>query len=125
MKSRTIVKLERAIYGLKQSGRKWNHFCADTLIEFGFEQSMADPSIFRKVVDEKVVMIVGVYVDDLLVGGSPEDCESLLSSLNSRFPTNDLGECTWYDGCAIERDMELGTIKLSQEAYVEKLDETV
>ena len=68
-----------------------------------------------------VVMIVGVYVDDLLVGGSEEDCESLLTSLNKKFPTDDLGECTWYDGCGIERDVELGTFKSSQEAYVESL----
>jgi len=61
-------------------------------------------------------MIVGVYVDDLLVGGSEKDCNSLLVSLNKKFPTNNLGECTWYDGCGIERDMVLDTIKLSQEA---------
>ena len=36
-KSRKTTKLERAIYGLKQSGRKWGHLCADTLIEHGFE----------------------------------------------------------------------------------------
>ena len=111
--SKRTAKLERAIYGLKQSGRQWGHLCADTLIADGFEQSKADPCNFRKVVDGVVVMIVGVYVDDLLVGGSEEDCESLLASLNKKFPTNDLGECTWYDGCGIERDVELGTIKLS------------
>ena len=60
-------------------------------------------------------------MDDLLIGGSEEDCESLLASLNKIFPTNDLGEYTWYDGCGIERYVELGTIKLSQEAYVESL----
>ena len=120
-KSNKTTKLERAIYGLKQSGRKWGHLCADTLIEHGFEQCKADPCVFRKVVDQAVAMIVGVYVDDLLIGGSEENCESLLTSLNRKFPTNDLGECTWYDGCGIERNVELGTIKLSQEAYVESL----
>ena len=115
------AKLERAIYGLKQSGRQWDNLCADTLIADGFEQSKADACIFPKVVDGVVVMIVGVYVDDLLVGGSEEYCESSLASLNKKFSTNDLGECTWYDGCGIERDVELGTIKLSQEAYVESL----
>ena len=45
----------------------------------------------------------------------------MLASLNEKCPTNNLGECTWYDGCGIERDVELGTIKLSQEAYVESL----
>ena len=95
--------------------------CADTLIEHGFEQCKADPCVSRKVVDGAVVMIVGVYLDDLLIGGSEEDCESLVASLDKKFSTNDLGECTWYDGCGIERDVELGTIKLSQEAYVESL----
>ena len=66
-------------------------------------------------------MIVGVYVDDLQIGGSEEDCESLLVSLNKKFPANNLGECTWYDGCGIERDVELDTIKLSQEAYAKSL----
>ena len=40
-----------------------------------------------------VVMIVGVYVNDLLIGGS-EDYESLLTSLNKTFPTNNFGEYT-------------------------------
>ena len=119
--SKRTVKLERAIYGLKQSGRKWGYLCADTLIADGFEQCKADPCIFQKVLDGVVVMIVGVYVNDLLIGGSEGDCESLLASLYKKFPTNNLGECTWYDGCGIERDVELGTIKLSQKAHVESL----
>ena len=66
-------------------------------------------------------MIVGVYVDDLLIVGSEEDCQSLLTSLTKTFRTNNLGESTWYDRCGIERDVELGTISLSQEAYVKSL----
>ena len=119
--SKRTAKLERAIYGLKQNGPQWGHLCADILIADGFEQCKADPCIFRKVVDGVVVMIVGVHVDNLLVAGWEEGCESLLASFNKKFPTNDLGECTWYDGCGIERDVELGIIKLSQEAYVESL----
>ena len=119
--SKRTAKLERAIYGLKQSERKWGHLCADTLIADGFEQCKAGPCIFRKVGDGVVVMIVGVYVNDLLVGGSEEDCESLLTSLNKKFPTKDQGVCTWYDGCGIERDVELGTIKLSQVVHVERM----
>ena len=62
--------------------------CADTLIADGFEQFKADSCIFRKDVDGVAVMIVGVYVDDLfLIGGSEEDCELLLASLNKKFPT--------------------------------------
>ena len=59
-------------------------------------------------------MIVGGYVDDLSVGASEEDCESLLVFLNKKFPTNDLGECRWYEGCGIGKSVELDAIKLSQ-----------
>ena len=110
--SKKTAKLERAIHGLKPSGRKGGHLCEDTLIADGFEQCKAEPCIFRKVVDGVVVMIVGVYVDDLSIGGSEEDCEPLLASQNKTFPTNNLGKCTWYDRRGIERDVELGTIKL-------------
>ena len=44
--SKSTAKLERATYGLKQSGRKWGHLCADTLIADGFEQGKADSCIF-------------------------------------------------------------------------------
>ena len=108
--SKRTVKLGRAIHGLKQNGRKWDHLCADTLIADRFEKCKADPCIFRKIVDGVVVMIVGVYVDEFLIGESEEDCESLLASLNKTFPTNNLGDCIWYDGCRIERDVEPGTI---------------
>ena len=44
--SKRNAKLGRAIHGLKQSGRKWVHLCADTLIACGFEQCKSDPCIF-------------------------------------------------------------------------------
>ena len=112
--SNRTAKLGGAIHDLKQSGRKWGHLCADTLKADGFEQCKADPCVIRKIVD---VVVVG----GLLKGGSEEDCESLLAYLNKTFSTNASGECTWYNECGIERDVELGTIKLSQEAYVESL----
>ena len=65
--SKRTAKLERGVHGLKRSGRKWDYLCADTQIADGFEQYKADPCIFRKVVDGVVVMIIGVYVDDLLI----------------------------------------------------------
>ena len=83
--SKRTAKLGRAIYGLKQSWHKWVHLCTDTLIADGFEQCKPDPYIFRKIVDGVVVMIVDVYVDDLLIGRSEEDCESLPASLNKPF----------------------------------------
>ena len=93
-RSKRTATLGRKNYGLKPNGRKWGHLCADTLIADGFEQYKADPCIFRKVVDRVAVTIVVVYVYDLSIGGSGDDCESLLASVNKMFPMNNLGECT-------------------------------
>ena len=46
--SKRTAKLKRAIYGLNQSGRKWDHLCADTLIADGFEQCKADQCISER-----------------------------------------------------------------------------
>ncbi|CAB1104728.1 unnamed protein product [Ectocarpus sp. CCAP 1310/34] len=102
---------------------QWGYHAADTLVENGFEQCKADPCVFRKMVDEVVVMIIVIYVDDILVAGSDEDCEELLASLNKKFPTKNLGECQWFDGCAIERDVEAGTLRISQTAYIDSMVE--
>ncbi|CAB1101401.1 unnamed protein product [Ectocarpus sp. CCAP 1310/34] len=98
--SHKIVNAERAIYCLKQSGRRWGSHAADTLVENGFEQCKADPWVFRKMVDEVV---------------------ELLASLHKKFPTKNLGEFEWFDGCAIERDVEAGTLRISQTAYIDSM----
>ncbi|CAB1096840.1 unnamed protein product [Ectocarpus sp. CCAP 1310/34] len=109
-----VVKVERALYGLKQSGREWWFEAADALIENGYEQCRVDPCVFRKVVDGEVVGLIVIYVDDILVAADEGEREELFASLNKKFPVKDLGECTWYDGCAIAMD-------LSQTAYIESM----
>ncbi|CAB1105630.1 unnamed protein product [Ectocarpus sp. CCAP 1310/34] len=116
-----VVKIERALYGLKQSGREWGFEAADALIENGYEQCRVDPCVFRKVVDGEVVGLIVIYVDDILVAADEGDREELFASLNKKFPVKDLGECTWYDGCAIVMDVENGITKLSQTAYIESM----
>ena len=95
-KSGKIVRLKRSLYGLKQSRRQWANLLAETLVKYGLEQCKADPCVFRKVVARRVEMIVGVYVDDIMVAGSIEACGRLHVGLNKEFPTNDLGELTYY-----------------------------
>ena len=120
-KSKKTAMLARPITGLKKRGRKGGHLCTDTLIAYSFEQCKADQCISREIVDGVVAMIIGVYVDLLLGGGSQENGKSLVLSLNKTFSTNDLGECTWYERCGIERNAEFSTIKFAQEAYVKSL----
>ncbi|CAB1111877.1 unnamed protein product [Ectocarpus sp. CCAP 1310/34] len=116
-----VVKVERALSGLKQSGREWGFKAADAVIENGYEQCRVDPCVFRKVVDGEVVGRIVIYVDDILVAADEGEREELFASFNKNFPVKDLGKCTWYDGCAIAMDVENGITKLSQTVYIERM----
>ena len=106
--SGTIVRLNRSLYGLNQSGRQWAGLLVYTVVEYGVEQCRSDPCVFRMVVDGKVELIVAVHVDGIVIVGSDETFRDFYAALVTKFPTNNLRELTWYTGCAFKRDWKLG-----------------
>ena len=42
----------------------------------------------------KVELIMAVYVDDIVIAGSDEACRDFHAALNTKFPTNNLGDST-------------------------------
>ena len=116
-----IVRLNRSLYGLNQSGRQWAGLLVETVVKFIIEQSRIDPCVFRMVVDGKVELIMAVHVDDIVVAGSDEACRDFHAAINTKFPTNNLGESTWFTGCAFKRNWEFGTLEITQEAFVESM----
>ena len=100
-----VVKLDRALYGIKQAGRQWSAVLCQTLVdEHGMKECRADPCVYRRIVEEVVMLILVVHVDDILVSVEKEVCEELHHTLNENFPTETLGEFKWYRGCDVERD---------------------
>ena len=43
-----VCKLNKSLYGLKQSGRNWNHVLHEFLISNGFSQFVSDPCVFSR-----------------------------------------------------------------------------
>ena len=64
-----IVRLNRSLYGLKQSGRQWAGLVVETVVEYSTEQCRTGPCVFRMVVDGKVELIMAVHVDDIVIAG--------------------------------------------------------
>ena len=116
-----IVHLNRPPYGLKQSGRQWAGLLVETVVEFGMEQSRSDPCVFRMVADGKVELIMAAHIDDILIAGSDEACRDFHAALTTEFPTINLGELTWYADCAFKRNWGLGTLGITQKAFVESM----
>lgn len=64
-KEHLVCKLNRSIYGLKQSPRCWNIILDEQLKKIGFVQTTADPCIYTAATGE--MFIIAVYVDDILL----------------------------------------------------------
>ena len=64
--------------------------------------------------NKEIVLILALHIDDILVSGNETVSEELLNVLNSHFSTRNLGEPELQLECAVERDLEKGTIKVSR-----------
>ncbi|KAG7572470.1 Integrase catalytic core [Arabidopsis suecica] len=85
-----VLRLRKAIYGLKQSPRAWYHKLSSTLLANGFKKSHSDHTLFTKQ-DNQGIVVVLVYVDDLIISGSnKEGIQAIKSSLHSAFDIKDL-----------------------------------
>ena len=60
------------------------------------EQCRTDPCAFRMVVDGKVELSMAVHVDGIVIVGSNESCGGFHAVLNTKCPTNNLGDITYW-----------------------------
>ena len=97
-------KLNKALYGLRQSGRAWNDKLNDTLLELGFKRLISDPCVYTKTNKEnKIVCILGVYVDDILLTGEEEEILKTKELLSKNFKLTDLGYASYIIGIRFEK----------------------
>ena len=61
-----VYKLNRSIYGLKQTSRSQNIKFDTTIKSFGFYQNVDEPCVYKKIINGKVAFLV-LYVDDILL----------------------------------------------------------
>lgn len=93
-----VCKLQRSIYGLKQASRSWNIRFDQAIKSFGFEQNLDEPCVYKRHQD-KVVMFLVLYVDDiLLIGNDVGVMSSVKVWLSSQFDMKDLGEANFILG---------------------------
>lgn len=119
-KSREIflVKLQRSLYGLKQSGRMWYNRLSEYLINEGYINDVICPCVFIKKTGSRFV-ILAVYVDDINLIGTPEEVQKEIEYLKKEFEMKDLGKTKLCLGLQIEHLAD--GIFVHQSAYIEKI----
>ncbi|KAA8490487.1 Retrovirus-related Pol polyprotein from transposon TNT 1-94 [Porphyridium purpureum] len=116
-----VLKLRKAIYGLKQASRAWNQVLVQALKEINFSESTADPCLFSKGPNGPYIMI---YVDDLVFIGEDEvTSNEVLLHLQGKFEVRDLGQVVKqkFAGYTLDYDQRNGIIRLNQSLYVQTI----
>lgn len=65
-KTKLVCRLEKSLYGLKQSARSWNETLHEALLSIGFQQNSTDHCFYRKKIEDEEIYIL-IYVDDIIV----------------------------------------------------------
>ncbi|WZZ44936.1 hypothetical protein YC2023_041195 [Brassica napus] len=115
VKRGNVLRLKKAIYGLKQSPRAWYNKLSTTLNGRGFKKSELDHTLFTLTTPSGMIALL-VYVDDIIITGS--DKEGIIATkefIKSMFEIKDLGEMKYFLGIEICRSKE--GLFMSQRKY--------
>ena len=95
-KAGTMARLKRNPYGSESAPKLWYKCFYDVLIELGLKSLAGYPCLFihiTNVAGEVVIVVIGNFVDDLLVTGkSVEEISAVQEKMISNFFFTDQGE---------------------------------
>ena len=114
--TRVVCKLERALYGLKQSPRVWFERFSLVMRRYGFVQSNRDHTLFLKHRQKKVTALI-IYIDDMIITrDDTKEISRLQEQLSAEFEMKNLGGLKYFMGIEVARSRR--GIFLSQKKYV-------
>jgi hypothetical protein len=117
-----MVKVEGALYGFAESGKRWYELLSAFLLDSGYSQSTVDPCIFFKFHEGERIML-SLHVDDILyVSTSKFLTDEFLQKVESRFGKvkHKDGNVVPFLGMKIVRAPD-GSISVDQPVYVSDL----
>ena len=99
-----VLKLKKALYGLKQAPHAWYFKLHNCLVSLGFKRSTYEQAIYLKFSD-RIHLIIGVYVDDLLVTGEKDsDISKFKEQMKHYFEMSNLGQLSSYLGIKVSQE---------------------
>ena len=101
-----VFKLQKALYGLKQAPRAWYERLKSFLLSKGFKMGSVDKTLFL-LKHNNDTLLVQIYVDDIIFGGSSNALVSRFSDLMSReFEMSMMGELNFFLGLQIKQTQD-------------------
>jgi hypothetical protein len=98
-----VLRLRKALYGLRQAPRAWNAKLDSTLKGMGFGQSPHEAAIYWRG-NGGNTLLVGVYVDDLVITGTKDaEVAAFKKEMKTTFQMSDLGLLSFYLGIEVHQ----------------------
>jgi hypothetical protein len=114
-----VLKLNKALYGLRASPILWQKEFGSTLQSLGYEPVPHEPCCYTK-----NGVIIFFYVDDVALAyrkAQESEAQELISALKQKYELTGGHELQWFLGIQVIRDRQRRLIWLSQSAYIEKI----
>ncbi|TYJ54483.1 hypothetical protein B9479_004904 [Cryptococcus floricola] len=120
-----VLRLERALYGLKQSGRTWWLVLSEQMEKLGFKRLEEEWGMYVLKEKGETRCIAMIYVDDILVAArTAAKADDILDRLGKKWVITKMGDAQYILGLKVERDLQRGKVYLSQQAYIDKVSAT-
>ena len=114
-----VYILKKALYGLKQAPRVWFSRLDNYLKRQGFKRGATESNLYLKIEDKNMIIIV-VYVDDIIFGSNLQILSVDFSSeMKKEFEMSMLGELTFFLGLQVHQTNE--GIFISQTKYIKDM----
>ncbi|EED15707.1 reverse transcriptase family protein [Talaromyces stipitatus ATCC 10500] len=115
-----VIRLRKALYGLRQSPRLWQKELTGTLLELGFSQIPDEECLFVK---DGVFLLF--FVDDILIFYDRKNRQSLfeeiVKKLTSKYEIRQMEKFEWFLNIRIVRDRKQRKIWICQDLYITKI----
>jgi hypothetical protein len=118
-KEQYVLKLSKALYGLRQAPRAWNVRLDRSLKKLKFRRCASEQVVYTRGVGKDAI-ILGVYVDDLIVTGEdPAEIKEFKEQMTKEFEMSDLGLLSYYLGIEVGQYTDFTIVK--QTGYAKKV----
>ena len=115
-------RLQKSLYGLKQTPRQWYKKFESVMGEQGYRKTTSDHCVFFQRFGDDDFIILLLYVDDMLiVGKNAGRIVQLKRQLSKSFAMKNVGPTKQVLDILITRDRAAKKLHMSQEQYIEKV----
>lgn len=121
IREKMVWKLEKSLYGLKISPKRWNKKFTEEALKIGLENDLNEPCLFSWRKDGKIAIVI-LYVDDMIAASNvPEKLDEIINHFSKVFEMKILGEPENFLGMKIHRDRSKREMSITQPEYTEKI----